>query len=246
MDLGLEWRPGTGDGGTGMAAAMGLCTALAVLSKWLALPIVALNLFSLLRASHRRTPTFRWSLVAYALAAAIPATLLLSRLSLPHVAEGLALQRRDAPGLARTVALPHQRPFLLHHALVFGLGTLGLAVMFSLQPQVRAKLAAVLATLALMALLIAAPVAAATQSGVSFVSGGIGENSVAALKAREKEFNLKLIFTLTEGNYLADVGVRITDAAGRLVVEHVTDGPIFMARLPAGAYNVQATYNGKA
>jgi hypothetical protein len=102
------------------------------------------------------------------------------------------------------------------------------------------------AAMALMALLIAAPVAAATQSGVSFVSGGIGENSVAALKAREKEFNLKLIFTLTEGNYLADVGVRITDAAGRLVVEHVTDGPIFMARLPAGAYNVQATYNGKA
>ena len=102
------------------------------------------------------------------------------------------------------------------------------------------------AAMALIALLIAAPVAAATQSGVSFVSGGIGENSIAALKAREKEFNLKLIFTLIEGNYLADVGVRITDAAGRLVIDHVTEGPIFMARLPAGAYNVQATYNGKA
>ncbi|MGQ0751570.1 MAG: T9SS type A sorting domain-containing protein, partial [Betaproteobacteria bacterium] len=101
------------------------------------------------------------------------------------------------------------------------------------------------ASMMLIALLTAGPLAAATQ-GVSFVSGGIGENSVTALKAREREFNLKLVFTLNEGNYLADVGVRITDAAGKLVIEHVTDGPIFMARLPAGAYTMQATYNGKA
>ena len=80
---------------------------------------------------------------------------------------------------------------------------------------------------------------------MSFISGGVGENSVAALKAREGEFNLKLVFTLTEGAYLADVGVKITDAGGKTVIEHVTDGPIFMARLPAGTYTVAATYNGK-
>ena len=102
------------------------------------------------------------------------------------------------------------------------------------------------ATMALIALLMSGSLLAATQGGVSFVSGGVGENSMAALKAREKEFNLKLIFTLNEGNYLADVGVRITDAAGKPVIEHVTDGPIFMARLPSGAYTVQASYNGKA
>jgi hypothetical protein len=91
---------------------------------------------------------------------------------------------------------------------------------------------------------VAAPSAPA-RDGVSFVSGGVGENSIAALKARESEFNLKLVFTLTEGAYLADVGVKITDAAGRTVIEHVTDGPIFMARLLPGTYTVAATYNGK-
>lgn len=143
-----------GQGETRTAAAMGVCTALAVLSKWLALPVVALNLFSLLRPPQRHAPTFRRSLVAYGLAAAIPATLLLSRLSFSHLAEGLALQMRDAPGIARTFALPHQHPFLVHNALVFALGMLGLAVIFALRAQVRSTLAALLATLALMALLI--------------------------------------------------------------------------------------------
>jgi enamine deaminase RidA (YjgF/YER057c/UK114 family) len=83
------------------------------------------------------------------------------------------------------------------------------------------------------------------KAGVSYVSGGIGEDSVAELKAREKEFNLKLIFTLVEGNYLADVGVRVTDAAGKTVVDHVADGPFFLAKLPAGAYTVTASYGDK-
>ena len=87
-----------------------------------------------------------------------------------------------------------------------------------------------------------------TQSGgaVAYVSGGIGVASQESLKAREQEFNLKLVFTLVEGNYLADVNVAVKDAAGKSVVEHLADGPIFMARLPAGAYAVSATYNGVA
>ena len=84
------------------------------------------------------------------------------------------------------------------------------------------------------------------RSAVPYVSGGVGEDALARLKAREKEFNLKLVFTLTEGNYLADVGVSIADASGRPLVEHVTDGPVFMARLPAGTYVVTARYSGNA
>lgn len=84
-----------------------------------------------------------------------------------------------------------------------------------------------------------------TQNGVSFVSGGIGVASQERLKAREKEFNLKLVFTLIEGNYLADIAVAIRDAKGKAVIEHVADGPFFMARLPAGAYVVTAARNGE-
>jgi hypothetical protein len=85
-----------------------------------------------------------------------------------------------------------------------------------------------------------------THNNVSFVSGGVGVDSEERLKAREKEFNLKLLFTLVEGNYLADVSVRVADAAGKTVIEHVADGPYFLAKLPAGTYSVAVTYEGKA
>ncbi len=89
------------------------------------------------------------------------------------------------------------------------------------------------------------PEKVSTQNGVSFVSGGIGLDSEERLKAREREFNLKLVFTLVEGNYVADVGVTIKNAAGKTMVAHVADGPFFMAKLPAGAYSVTAVYEGK-
>ncbi len=90
-----------------------------------------------------------------------------------------------------------------------------------------------------------APEKVNTQNGVSFITGGIGLDSQAHLKAREQEFNLKLVFTLVEGNYVADVGVTIKDAAGKNVVQLVANGPFLMARLPAGKYAVNAVYDGK-
>ncbi len=100
-----------------------------------------------------------------------------------------------------------------------------------------------------VALVMVAPAVAdqeGTQEGVKYVSGGVGLDSEARLNARASEFNLKLIFTLKEGNYLADVNVVVADAKGRKLVEHLADGPFFMAKLPAGQYNVVATYDGKA
>lgn len=90
-----------------------------------------------------------------------------------------------------------------------------------------------------------APEKVYTQNGVSFMSGGIGLDSQARLEARERDFNLKLVFTLVEGNYVADVGVTIQDAAGKNVVQLVVNGPFLMARLPTGKYAVNAVYDGK-
>lgn len=85
---------------------------------------------------------------------------------------------------------------------------------------------------------------AGSQNGVHFLTGGVGENSVTHMQARAKEFNLKLLFTLNEGNYLADVGVVIRDAGGKTLVEQVSNGPFFLATLPPGSYSVAATHNG--
>lgn len=96
-----------------------------------------------------------------------------------------------------------------------------------------------------MSIAVAGQAAEVAKDGVNYTSGGIGIDSQEQLNARAREFNLKLIFTLNEGNYIADVDVILTDAKGRKVVEHTADGPFFMARLPAGQYNVAATYGGK-
>ena len=85
-----------------------------------------------------------------------------------------------------------------------------------------------------------------TRNNVSFVSGGVALDSRERLQAQEKEFNLKLVFTLVEGNYVSDVGVTVKGAGGQTLIEHRTDGPLFMARLPAGSYSVAVAYEGNA
>jgi hypothetical protein len=79
---------------------------------------------------------------------------------------------------------------------------------------------------------------------VSYVSGGIGADAIADLRAQEERYNLKLVFSLIEGNYVADVNVVLRSAAGTVLLEHLAEGPILLARLPAGRYSVTVTYQG--
>ena len=82
-------------------------------------------------------------------------------------------------------------------------------------------------------------------SGVPYVSGGVGDDSQDRMASMSREYNLKLMFTLNEGNYLAGVNVAITDSRGGKVIDDVSNGPFFFAKLPAGQYTVSATHNGK-
>jgi hypothetical protein len=86
---------------------------------------------------------------------------------------------------------------------------------------------------------------AAGPREVAVLAGGIGEDEQQALLAREKEFNLKLVFSLVQGNYVAEVDVVVSDAKGGRRVERAAVGPIFLARLPAGQYEVAATHGGR-
>lgn len=87
----------------------------------------------------------------------------------------------------------------------------------------------------------AAGMTAMTQNGISYVSGGIGEAQQQALKAMRKDYNLWLTFAIEKsGEYLADVKVRIQDAKGKKVLETVSPGPLFYAKLPQGKYRITA------
>jgi hypothetical protein len=76
------------------------------------------------------------------------------------------------------------------------------------------------------------------------LTGGVGIESGEALRPRLREFNLKCVFTLVEGDYIADVAVKIADSRGRVVVEQLSDGPLLLTRLPAGRYLATLTFEG--
>ena len=81
-------------------------------------------------------------------------------------------------------------------------------------------------------------------SGVKYVTGGVGSEEVDRLKSMEGDFNLKLVFANTSGEYLSDVKVTIVDASGREVLDATAEGPILMAKLPSGGYRVDASFGG--
>lgn len=84
-----------------------------------------------------------------------------------------------------------------------------------------------------------------TMNGVSYTSGGIGEGERSAMMQSAKNYNLRLTFTVRNGAYLADVNVGIRDAKGHSVLDAVSNGPWFYAKLPPGKYKVTGEANGK-
>ncbi len=92
----------------------------------------------------------------------------------------------------------------------------------------------------------APPLMVKDYEGIPYVSGGIGMDEREAMSAIASEYNLKIVFALKEGNYLADASVLIKDAQGKTVLDAVSDGPWFYAKLPAGQYAVTATMMEKA
>lgn len=82
-------------------------------------------------------------------------------------------------------------------------------------------------------------------SAVPFISGGVGDESMAAIAAREKSFDLKLFFVGQSGSYLSDIRVTITDASGKGLLLATSEGPVMLADLPNGTYDIKAQKNGQ-
>lgn len=84
-----------------------------------------------------------------------------------------------------------------------------------------------------------------TAGDISYVSGGVGTSEQEALEQVKSDYNLRLLFAVTgSGAFLAKVPVSITDQAGQVVLETVSDGPYLYAKLPAGTYSVSAENAG--
>jgi hypothetical protein len=86
-----------------------------------------------------------------------------------------------------------------------------------------------------------------TQGNVRFLSGGVGEDSVAAFKQAAAKYPLELQFVqkaTPKDEFLAGVKVTIRDGSQKVILDTVAKGPFLLAALPAGKYQVEADSNG--
>jgi len=84
-----------------------------------------------------------------------------------------------------------------------------------------------------------------TAGSVSYVSGGVGTESIDRLNSLAGQFNVKFVFAMQSGEYVSAVRVAISDARGESLLTSTADGPWFMARLPPGNYRIAATLGEK-
>ena len=87
---------------------------------------------------------------------------------------------------------------------------------------------------------------AQTPGGISYVSGGVGDESIDRLNMMVSEFNLKLVFAMKSGEYVSGVNVMINDTKGKTILDTTSEGPWLLTRLPAGNYQIVASFAGKA
>jgi len=86
-----------------------------------------------------------------------------------------------------------------------------------------------------------------TVNGITYLSGGIGREEVAAIKAEAKNYPLSLVFSAGPRHaFVADVKVTIKDKAGKVLLGSVSGGPIVLVKLAPGSYTVHAVQGGVA
>ena len=76
------------------------------------------------------------------------------------------------------------------------------------------------------------------DSGLVYLSGGVGDEEIAYFKALKDGYSLKLLIADKSGAFLSDATVAISNARGEKVATLSGVGPYLLAKLPAGKYTI--------
>ena len=85
------------------------------------------------------------------------------------------------------------------------------------------------------------------EGNITYISGGVGEDEAKAIKAEAKNWPLNIEFSQyleSHDAWVSQVYLTILDAKGATIFEENLDGPMFLAKLPSGNYEIVATYEG--
>jgi hypothetical protein len=84
-----------------------------------------------------------------------------------------------------------------------------------------------------------------SMNNVTYETGGVGLEERTAMQKSIHAYNLRLTFATIKGAYLSDVPVEIKTLQGKVVLSKASNGPWFWVNLPAGQYEVAASFYNK-
>ena len=87
------------------------------------------------------------------------------------------------------------------------------------------------------------------EGQMGYLNGGIGKEQADLMRDMSPQFPVRMTFSRHNASentdeFVADVHLRVIDDAGRTVVDLPGQGPIFLLRVPQGAYAVEAEHDG--
>lgn len=87
----------------------------------------------------------------------------------------------------------------------------------------------------------ALPLEVKSENGITYVTGGIGDEEMAQLKAQQGNFNVQVLLTAQHGEYLGEALARVigADGADLAVIENA--GPYVYVQLKPGSYTFEVT-----
>jgi hypothetical protein len=85
------------------------------------------------------------------------------------------------------------------------------------------------------------------SQGISYISGGVGEEESQAILAEAKQWPLLLELAQLEdgrGVWIFGANIQIENAKHQTIFDAQADGPYILINLPVGDYLIEATYQG--
>lgn len=85
------------------------------------------------------------------------------------------------------------------------------------------------------------------SQGISYISGGVGEEESQAILSEAKQWPLLLELSQLEngrGVWIFGAKIKILNAKNQVIFDAQADGPYMLVNLPAGEYLLEGAYQG--
>lgn len=86
-----------------------------------------------------------------------------------------------------------------------------------------------------------------SRSNLSCMMGGIGADETEAMRLEAKKWPLNVEFTEQQGKvypWVSGAQLQILNQTGKVIFNEICNGPLFLAKLTPGKYQLVATYEG--